>query len=60
MTSLSKRRLWAIENALTLSLAGAIETKDPGREDYQKALLWAQEEMARRRRKRPVDEPPKM
>lgn len=44
-TSLTKRRLWAIENALAMSLAGAIESDAPGRRDYELALRWVQDEM---------------
>jgi hypothetical protein len=47
-TKLTKRRLWAIENALTLSLAGAIETDHPGPRDYELALQWAREEQEAR------------
>ena len=54
MTSLTRCRMWAIENALIHSLAGAIESRNPNREDYEKALRWVQEEMARRS-KRAVD-----
>jgi hypothetical protein len=53
-TRLTKRRLWAIENSLTLSLAGAIESNMPSRRDYELALEWVTEEM-HRRRKLPVD-----
>lgn len=53
-TRLTKPRMWAIENALTMSLAGAIESRTPGREDYEKALRWIQEEIAARS-KRSVD-----
>lgn len=53
-TRLTKRRMWAIENALTLSLAGAIETDHPGPRDYELALRWIREEMAARS-KHPVD-----
>lgn len=53
-TILTKCRMWAIENALTMSLAGPIESDIPGREDYEKALRWVQEEIAARS-KRSVD-----
>lgn len=54
-TALTKRRLWAIENGLTLSLAGGIETDHPGRKDFELALKWVREEQQRREGKHPVD-----
>jgi hypothetical protein len=47
MTHLTKNRLEAIIDALTHSLAGAIEGEVP-RSEYEKALKWAEEELDRR------------
>lgn len=47
-TRLTKRRLWAIENGLTLSLAGGIESDNPGRKDFELALKWVREEQEAR------------
>jgi hypothetical protein len=57
-TKLTKRRLWAIEDALSHSLAGAIQTDNPGIEDYKLALDWVCEEQERRSKPR-VDTKPK-
>lgn len=45
---LTKRRIWAIENALMRSIVDGIDTREPGPDDYALALLWVQEERERR------------
>lgn len=49
--------MWAIENALTLSLAGAIESVVPDRHDYELALSWVQDEMESRSKPTVDDRP---
>ncbi len=47
-TRLTSPRLWALHNALTMSLAGIIESNIPNRQDYELALRWVNEELASR------------
>jgi hypothetical protein len=50
-TRLTAPRLWALQNALTMSLAGPIESNIPNRKDYELALRWVNEELASRSRR---------
>lgn len=52
MSRLTKRRLGAISEALKMRLAGEIDSSSPPREDYERALSWADQELARRSSRR--------
>jgi len=60
MIRLTMKRLHAIEEALIFRLAGEIEDGDDAiaTEDYDAALLWVNEEIARRAAAVPAWRPP--
>jgi hypothetical protein len=51
-TKMTRRRLEAIEDGLRERLAGAIEGGDLERADYEAALRWVDEQLAKRPNKR--------